>query len=398
MNRLGVDENLWDDIEVRYIYLMYILSDSSRFNDIAYAVASDIPNADAQYKKYLAQLVSEQHIKYTSKYTINNLTTGDTVNLLAQLEDGYTCAWSYSDSADNKTESQMPIYTVHVGDTFSFEVKDSSAKVNYYFVKINESLPDSILHGRVIRPTKTLRTKGSERVDLNDKSTYQAMQGVDITVGSLDPSVSGKVNGKTYYPTTQTDANGYFSVLVPHGTKNLMTNLIMANGEKTLVKHAVVLGDDSNIIFALPYQDDNIWVRSFEFDCNESSKEGVYVEDKNITLTSKLDVADGYNVSKVILRSYNAKGDLIKTWQMDSQGGYVYKSTFNAKEYLKDGGRLTIEAYDGYGRGVGQVESGCMFTEPPKPTEVAMPKMDELGGANIDVVGSSLLHSIPAIM
>ncbi|MBQ7265108.1 MAG: S-layer homology domain-containing protein [Firmicutes bacterium] len=346
---------------------------------------------DESYNAYLEEIEAKNadiRAEFVSKYAINNLTTGDTVNLFAQVEDGYTCAWRYTDSTKTITESDMPLYTIHVGDSFSFEVKDSSAKVEYYFVKVNEILPDSILHGRVIRPTQTLRTKGSERVNLNDKSTYQAVQGMDITIGSLDPSLSGEINGKTYYPTTQTDAHGYFDVLVPHGTKGLMTNLIMANGDRTYVKHAVVLGDDTNIIFALPYQDDNIWVRSFEFDCEETKTEGIYVVDKNITLTAKLDVADGYGVSKVILRSYNVKGELVKAWQMDPQGDYVYKSTFNAKEYLKDGGRMTIEAYNAYGLGVGQVESGCLFTEPPQPAPVGMPAMDELGGASFDTVGS----------
>ena len=360
--------------------------------DEAAALDSHIEQPYAEYiKKYNAEKAKAMGISNIANYAVNNLTTGDTVNLVAQLEDGYTCVWIYNDDAKNIKESDQALYTIHVGDSFSFEVQNKAATVKYYFVPINDRLPDTIVHGRIIRPTQTLRTKGSERVDINNSSTYQAVQGADITIGSIGAN-SSVVDGKTYYTTTQTDANGYFNVLVPHGMEGLLTNIIVANGEKTYVKHAVILdksdSKDQTIVFALPYQNDEIWVRSFEFNCNESTKEGVYVEDKNITLTAALDVADGYNVSQVVLRSYNVKGDLVKSWQMDPQGGYVYKSTFNAKEYLKDGGRLTIEAYDGYGRGVGQVESGCIFTEPPQPTQVGMPAMDELGGASFDSLGS----------
>lgn len=352
---------------------------------------------DEAYKKYIQELNAKYNdkidIKDLKDYSINNLTTGDTVNLLAQLEEGYTCVWLYNDSAKTIDESDQSIYTIHVGDSFSFAVRNNKASVKYFFVKVDDTLPDTIVHGRVIRPTKTLRTAGSQRVDINNNTTYQAVQGLDITVGTLETGISGKVNGKTYYPTTQTDANGYFNVLVPHGIEGFITNIIMANGEKTYVKDAVIFGAgesgdaDKTIVFSLPYQDEKIWVSSFEFDCNESTKEGVYVEDKNITLESKLDVAEGYGVSQVVLRSYTLKGDLVKAWQMDPVGNGVYRSTFNAKEYLRDGGRLTIEPYDAYGRGVGQVESGCKFTEPPKPTQVGMPAMDELGGANLDTVG-----------
>ena len=73
---------------------------------------------------------------------------------------------------------------------------------------------------------------------------------------------------------------------------------------------------------------------------------------------------------------------------MDPTGSGEYKSTFNAKEYLRDSGRLTIEPYDAYGRGVGQVETGCSFTEPPKPKDMDLPEMDDLGGANLDTVGN----------
>ncbi len=356
------------------------------------AVINNKDVLEAAYQEYLKKYNEDKKqqassIKTAENYCIKNLTTGDTVNLIAQLEKGYTCVWRYSDSAKSIGESDMPLYTIHVGDSFSFDIKDSRAQVDYYFVPVNEKLPDSIVRGRVIRPTQTLRTKGSERVDINNKSTYQSVQGLDITIGTLDSSAKGVVNGKTYYPTTTTDANGYFSVLVPHGVKGLMTNLIMANGEKSYVKHAVVLGDDKEIIFALPYQDDNIWVRSFEFNCEETKTEGIYVVDKNITLTSELDIAEGYAASQVLLRSYDCKGELVKAWQMDPQGGGKYTSTFNAKEYLRDGGRLTIEPYDAYGRGVGQVESGCIFTEPAQPTSVGMPAMEELGGANLDTVG-----------
>ncbi|MBQ8942687.1 MAG: S-layer homology domain-containing protein [Firmicutes bacterium] len=354
---------------------------------------------EPQYQEYLKEIEAqnaaaarEAAIYATGKFAINNLTTGDTVNLMAELEDGYTCVWLYNDDANYIDETDQPIYTIHVGDSFSFDVQNKAATVKYYFVPINSRLPDTFIHGRVIRPNQTLRTPSSERLNINDSSTYQAVQGMDITIGSIDPYAKGEINGKTYYPTTQTDANGYFDVLVPHGMEGLMTNLIFANGEKTFVKHAVILNKDSKknqtIIFAIPYQDDNIWVRSFNFEnCDESKQDGIAVSDKNITLTAQLDIADGYAVNKVVLRSYNCKGGLVKAWEMNPQGGGKYQSTFNAKEYLKDGGRLTIEPYDGYGRGVGQVESGCIFTEPPVPTDVEMPAMPDLGGANLDTVG-----------
>ena len=195
----------------------------------------------------------------TGNFAINNLTTGDTLNLMADLEDGYTCVWVYNDDANNIKESDQQIYTIHVGDSFSFAVQNKAATVKYYFVPINDRLPNAIVHGRIIRPTQTLRTKGSERVNINNSSTYQAVQGADITIGSLGTN-SGVVNGKTYYTTTQTDANGYFDVLVPHGMEGLLTNLILANGENVSpeeienqfayfqpIKEIVVYEKDNNI-------------------------------------------------------------------------------------------------------------------------------------------------------
>ncbi|MBR1735403.1 MAG: hypothetical protein IJ736_00095, partial [Firmicutes bacterium] len=230
---------------------------------------------DYRYRQYLKE-VEEKNVAAANaaiaagNFSIKNLTTGDTVNLLAELEDGYTCVWLYNDSANEIDESDQPIYTIHVGDSFSFEVQNKAALVKYYFVPVNDRLPDTFIHGRVVRSKQTLRTPSSERLNINDSSTYQAVQGMDITIGSIDPYAKGEIDGKTYYPTTQTDANGYFDVLVPHGMEGLMTNLILANGEKTYVKHAVILdksnSKDQTIIFALPYQDDNIWVRSFKFE------------------------------------------------------------------------------------------------------------------------------------
>ncbi|MBR1444047.1 MAG: hypothetical protein IJ583_11010, partial [Firmicutes bacterium] len=293
---------------------------------------------EPEYQEYLKK-IEAQNVEAakaavaTGDFAINNLTTGDTVNLMADLEDGYTCVWVYNDSANNIKESDQPIYTVHVGDSFSFEVQNKTATVKYYFVPVNSKVPDTFIHGRVVRPKSTLRTPSSERLDINNSSTYQAVQGMDITIGTLDPYAKGEINGKTYYPTTQTDANGYFDVLVPHGMEGLLTNLILANGEKTYVKHAVILdksnSKDQTIIFALPYQDDNIWVRSFKFEnCDESKQDGIAVEDKDVEVTAQLDIADGYAVNKVVLRSYDPTGGLVKAWEMNPQGGGKYQSTF----------------------------------------------------------------------
>ncbi|MBR6399741.1 MAG: hypothetical protein IKS17_00775, partial [Firmicutes bacterium] len=369
----------------REIYAMSLINNSSSFN----AVNEDLVLADAvtpAYNEYREKYREEHQAKQNVNYSIDNLTTGDTVNLVAQLEDGYTCVWVYDDSAKTKNENKDPIYTVHVGDSFSFEVQDHSATVKYYFVPVNDKVPNTVLRGRIIKPAFTLRTLGSKRVDINDSSTYKAYEGMDITVGAVG-STSQEINGKKYNTYASTDKNGYFEILVPHTMAGRMTNLIMADGEKTFVKHTVVTESDKLTVYAIPYQDDNIWVDRFEFSCNEDSKTGIDVVDKDISLEADLKVTDGYGVTKVVLRSYTAGGDLIKAWEMNPQGSYKYKTTFNAKEYFRDGGRLTIEPYDAFGRGTGQVESGCKFYEPPKETNVSMPSIPEMGGAEFDVFG-----------
>ncbi len=322
---------------------------------------------------------------------IDNLAIGDTVSLYAQPEEGYTAMWAYSD--DNKTaeESKLPIYTVHVGDTFSFEVQAENAIVSYCFAKINENMPNSIITGQIIKPLATLRTPASAKVDINNKSTYTGAAGVDVTVGSLDITKSEEIDGKTYKVTTTTDSNGYFSVLVPHGSKSYLTNLIFGTGGKAYIKHVPVLRtaveQQQEIRFALPFQDENIWVSNFDFDCNEDKVSGITLEDKNITATADFSVADGYTISQVALRSYDIDGNLIKEWLMDKSGNNKYTSTFNGREYLRDGGSLTIEAYDLYGRGCGAVETGVKFTKLPDPVTMEMPDIDDLGVDNLDILG-----------
>ena len=373
------------DSTIREIYALTLVNNSSSFNAVDEDTALSA-NVEPAYNEYREKYRAENQVKENVNYSIDNLTTGDTVNLIAQLEDGYTCVWVYDDSAKTKNENKDPIYTVHIGDSFSFEVQDRSATVKYYFVPVNEKVPNTIIRGRIIKPAFTLRTLGSKRVDINDSSTYKAYEGMDVTVGAVG-STSQEIDGKKYNTYATTDKNGYFEILVPHAMAGRMTNLIMADGEKTFVKHTVVTESDKLTVYAIPYQDDNIWVDRFEFSCSEDSKTGIDVVDKDISLEADLKVTDGYGVTKVVLRSYTAGGDLIKAWEMNPQGSYKYKTTFNAKEYLRDGGRLTIEPYDAYGRGTGQVESGCKFYEPPKETNVSMPSIPEMGGAEFDVFG-----------
>ncbi len=322
---------------------------------------------------------------------IDNLSIGDTVSLYAQPEEGYTAMWAYSD--DNKTleESKLPIYTVHVGDTFNFEVQAENATVKYCFAKINENMPNSIVTGQIIKPLATLRTPASAKVNMNDKSTYTGAAGVDVTIGSLDITQSEEINGKTYKVSTTTDSNGYFSVLVPHASTSFLTNLIFGTGGKAYIKHVPVLGtvggEQQEIRFALPFQDENIWVNNFEFDCNEDKVDGITLEDKNITATADFSVADGYTISQVALRSYTIDGELVKEWVMDKSGNNKYTSTFNGREYLRDGGSLTIEAYDIYGRGCGAVETGVKFTKLPDPVTMEMPDISDMGMEDLDIVG-----------
>ncbi|MBR1737276.1 MAG: hypothetical protein IJ736_09715 [Firmicutes bacterium] len=387
---MGIQTNVdWTDAASRNACALSISSMGSDYDEISEQMLFNAL-VDKAYELYLKDIKEKNKdsvdIVDLNNYTIQNLTTGDTVNLIAQLKDGYTCVWVYDDSLKTKNENKDPIYTVHVGDSFSFEVQDGKANVKYYFVPVNEKVPNTILRGRVIKPAFTLRTLGSKRVDINDSSTYKAYEGMDITVGSVG-STSQEIDGKTYNTYTSTDKNGYFEILVPHAMAGRMTNLIMADGEKTFVKHTVVTESDKLTVYAIPYQDENIWVDRFEFSCEENSKTGIDVVDKDISLEADLKVADGYGVTKVVLRSYTAGGDLIKAWEMNPQGGYKYKTTFNAKEYFRDGGRLTIEPYDAFGRGTGQVESGCKFYEPPKETNVDLPEIPEMGGAEFPVFG-----------
>ncbi len=365
-----------------YIYNYYLkcIENKNKIKTEEYKKLHDVQGFQQQIDEKLAELANrEGHIE--------NLSVGDTVNLYAQTEEGYTCLWLYSEPSGNVKEQDQSLYTIHMGDTFSFDVKAPNARVEYYFTPINELRPDTVLYGRVIKATKTLRTPGSERVDINDKNTYTGVKGIDITTGTLDPGLSAEVNGKKYYASTSTDENGYFEILVSHGLRGYMTNLIMANGDKTFVKHAVMLDSDQQIIFELPFQDDNIWIRSLTLSGNSSNADEIQVEDKDMTANCQLQLADGYSVSKVVLRSYNVKGSLIKALEMDKANG-GYTARFNAKEFLRDGGKLTVEAYDAYGRGCGSVDTGYVFTEPPKPQQIEMPNIDELGSADLGIVGS----------
>ena len=392
LSDVNAEEYIYDDV-LEPLFLDYINTYDHGYR--SYLDAIERINSDKRYEYFMFLGGQDPQQKLNEKLAelakrdghIENLSIGDTVNLYAVPEEGYTCLWLYSEQSGDVKESDQGLYVIHVGDTFSFDVKAPNAKVEYYFTPINELRPDTVLHGRVIKATKTLRTPGSERVNINDKSTYTGAKGIDVTIGSLDPGLFREINGKKYYVSTSTDENGYFDILVPHGFRGYMTNLIMANGDKTFVKHAVMLDSDQQIVFELPFQDDNIWIRSLKLSGNDGNADEIQVEDKNMTATCEIQLAKGYSVSKVVLRSYNIKGDLIKALEMDKSGSN-YTASFNAKEFLRDGGKLTVEAYDAYGRGCGAVDTGYVFTEPPQPANVSFPDIDELGSADLGIVGS----------
>ncbi len=394
--------SLFPNSDVESLYEEYLEKHPEKYEKYLEEVNGRNEEKKKAYNEYLAQVnelqtdlnkAIEENMSKLAGMTghIDNLSLGDTVSLYAKTEEGYTALWLYTDDASSADTKALPIYSVHIGDTFSFQVKADNAEVSYCFVKINSNKKNAVITGQIIKPAATLRSPASKKVDIKDKSTYTGAAGVDVTIGSLDPTQSEEVDGKTYKVSTTTDQDGYFSVLVPHGTQGYYTNLIFGNGGETLIKHSPMLkGIGKNeplIIYELPFQNENFWVKSFEFNCNEDKTNGITLEDKTITATAEFSVADGYEISQVVLRSYDDSGGVVKEWHMDKENGEKYTSSFNAREYLRDGGKLTIEAYDIYGRGCGAVETGVTFTQQLDPVSVKMPEIDDMGLGNLDFLG-----------
>ncbi len=378
-----------------------------------YLKADDFPNVDSHnmtFDQYIdnqlpvsykakidEEIVKKRNEEIKKKFEDNpeqfrnielkNLSVGDIVTLAAVTDEGYTCLWVYTDE-DNKDikDNEQSALALHVGDTFTFEVKDKNAEVNYYFEKSSNLNNSALIKGRIVKSRDTLLKQNYFGVNINNPNTYMPLQGIDVTTGNIDPSKSKVINGNTYYAAGQTDENGYFTIYAPNAINNLFTNIIFSNGDKQYVKDAIIKKNTANVIFEIPFMDSKYKVEYLNFN-NSGSSSKITIADETRTVNSKIDVTEGYSISKVVLRSYNSKGNLVKAWEMSPRSNNEYYSSFNAKEYLKDGGKLTIEAYDIFGKGRGEVETGYTFYQPPSSGNMTLPNMRNLGGVTLPVIG-----------
>lgn len=326
-------------------------------------------------------------------YTFKNMIPGDIVTLYAAPknpdgEKNHTGLWGRTKLTDSeKSMNDDMRFVLCVGDAFAFEVDDHDMAFSYYFNPKDEYSGGTLVKGQVVTTGGTIKNPNNVKLNAgNVDFASKPVANASVSVLSTDPNAVYTKNGTTYYTNAMTDGSGYFTVYLPGGSQNLGYSIAIADSNRVFQKVAVY--DKGITVYELPFQNSNFQIDRMTLGTNMETTE-IPVGDTNIILGIHAVIANGYRAQQLKMRSYDAEGMLLREWMAveSSSPDWTYETKFVPSEYLKEGGRLTVELYDANGKGQGEVDTGYSMKTRPVTASFTLPQFDPKESVTLPILG-----------
>lgn len=281
-------------------------------------------------------------------------------------------------------------YIACVGDAYAFEVDDHDMTFSYYLIKKDPSVRGALITGRVVTNGGTIKRPSSVIVtSKNVDEVGVPVVGSTVSVLSNDPNDQLYENGTYYYPTATTDKNGYFTVYLPGYAAGGLGYCISISVNDRIYQNISSYQIKGTTVFQVPYQNLNFQIDKMTLGSDMNTTE-IALLDSDVKIGVHTVIALGYRAQRLVFRSYNGDGTLIKEWEAlpSTAEGWTYETTFQPKNYLREGGRLTVELYDQYGKGQGEYDTGYAMKAVPKTLSVTFPQFDPKQSVSLPIMGN----------
>ena len=275
-----------------------------------------------------------------------------------------------------------------IGDAYAFQVDDHDMVINYFCYEKSSNDNGALVRGRVVTNGGTIKRPSTVTVTAgNVDEVGIPVKGAKIYVASGDPNDTKKIDGVWYYTNAETDENGYFTVYLPSYVVGLGYCISISVNDR-IYQNVSVFQVNGTTVYQLPYQNRNFQIDRMTVGSDMDTTK-IYVDENRIKLGVHTVIASGYRAQKLVFKSYDSKGNIIKEWNADPSPAedWTYESEFIPEDCLKEGGRLTVEIYDQYGKGQGEYDTGYTFFAAPKTQNVVFPQFDPLQSVTLPIIG-----------
>ena len=281
-------------------------------------------------------------------------------------------------------------YIACVGDAYAFTVDDHDMTFSYYLIKKDPSVKGALITGRVVTNGGTIKRPSSVIVtSKNVDEVGVPVAGATVSVLSNDPNDFTYENGNYYYASAETDKNGYFTVYLPGYAAGGLGYCISISVNDRIYQNISSYQVKGTTVFQVPYQNPNFQIDRMTLG-NDLNTTEIALLDTKVKIGAHVVMASGYRAQRLVFRSYNREGTLVKEWSAEpsSAADWSYETTFIPSRYLREGGRLTVEIYDRYDRGQGEFDTGYTIWAVPKSMSVTLPQFDPHDSVSLPVIGS----------
>ena len=303
-------------------------------------------------------------------------------------QNGYTGYWVRVTEPGEQRMSNDVRYVSCVGDAYAFEVDEHDMNFHYSFIPRSSSGSGALVTGRVVTNGGTIKNPNSTVVTAGNADILGVpVQGAIVYVLSNDPDDVCTQNGITYYTSSVTDKNGCFTVYLPTFAEGLGYCIAISENNK-IYQNVSIYQRNGSTIFLLPYQDLNFQIDRMTVGSDMQTRE-IVVTDKPVTLGVHVTIAQGYRAQYLMFRSYDPYGVMIDEWKAitSTAADWTYESNFIPKDKLAEGGKLTVEIYDSYGKGQGEYDTGYYMRKMPVNAALILPQFDPNSSVELPIIG-----------
>ena len=283
-----------------------------------------------------------------------------------------------------------------IGDIYAFEVDDHNMEFTYYLIERAVEESGALVKGKVVTKGGTIKRPNS--VDITAANVDVAgipVAHANVNVLSADMTAKMTVDNVDYYTYTTTDSNGYFTAYLPAYAENLGYCIAISQDDR-IYQGVSIFTHNGTTVYVLPHQNPNYQIDRMTVG-SDLDTTAIYVTDTPIKLGIHAVIAPGYHAQKLVLRSYDGNGALIKEWIAEPARteGWTYETSIIPSANLAFGGRLTVELYDQKGVGLGEFDTGYEMKFKPSKGEVTWPQFDPMDSVTLPVLGDvSVLFSL----
>ena len=297
--------------------------------------------------------------------------------------------WLRTTSDEEKRMSNDMRYMACVGDAYAFEVDDCDMTIQYGLIKKEGNSSGALVRGRVVTNGGTIKRPSNVTITAKNVDLVGVpVAGAIVSVLSNDPTEQMVKDGVYYYTTATTDKHGNFTVYLPGYAVGGLGYCISIMVDNKVYQEISSYQFSGTTVFQIPYQNSNFQIDRMTLGSDPDTT-AIGLLDTNVKLGVHLVVASGYRAQRLVFRSYSRDGILVKEWsaEVSTAEGWSYESTFKPSECLREGGRLTVEVYDQYGRGQGEFNTGYIIKAVPKEMAVTLPQFDPKQSVSLPIIG-----------